>query len=344
MLFAGLLKPTDLYDFGIFSHLHYTRLFRKALNLYILVNRQSDIIFFSCSGSSQSISISTSLEERKQNVKMPASSPNHAALLAITQRSKSRKQQLEQARRKLDLESEELCLQRRRLELHEKEIATKREELNLTLVENAAYMTMVLDRDVQELVVLSRFNPTFKGIDQVQQVQQVYTGQEAIEPSEVAEHSDSSATEVLKKPIEAVVLKADPRAGRTSSTPSRKEVRTAAKASSSIGYARIFSGRNCCKGPFNDLRGRTPIEVSTAAVRTSSSSKVSRMEKNGMMKGYRKQHGSLQNKLKRGPGPSNAIGPSLYRLRARRKKAKRLKGQPKRGAKAEQPRKRGGPE
>jgi hypothetical protein len=112
-----------------------------------------------------------------QNIEMPASSPNHEALLAVTQRSKARKQELEQvkreielSKRQLDLEYEELSLQRRKLEVQEKEIATKREELDLTLTEKVAYMTMALDRDVQSRVALGSIDTSTNENDQVQQV------------------------------------------------------------------------------------------------------------------------------------------------------------------------------
>jgi hypothetical protein len=91
-----------------------------------------------------------------QNIEMPASSPNHEALLAVTQRSKARKQELEQVKREIELSKRQLDLEY--------------EELNLQRTEKVAYMTMALDRDVQSRVALGSIDTSTNENDQVQQV------------------------------------------------------------------------------------------------------------------------------------------------------------------------------
>lgn len=249
---------------------------------------------------------------------MPASSPTHEALLAITQRSKERKRQLQQTKHeielskcRLDLEYEKLSLQRRRLDIQEKEIAIKREELNLALIEKTAYMIMALDRDVQSRVMLAATSHLGK---ERSRLQQGNLDQEARETSTVVAFSDNSAIDSSLKQTTAAVHQVDSRADGRFSTAARKKIKMDIRALPSIKSSPISPGRNRCRDPFNGLRRPMSIYRSILAVCRWRTSKISRTTEKKGTKPFWKQYRSLWKKLKYASDRSNATEGRYYRL------------------------------
>jgi hypothetical protein len=149
--------------------------------------------------------------------------------------------EIELSELRLDLEYEELSLQRRRLGVQEMEIAIKREKLSLSSIEETAYMTIALDRDVQSRVKLGAINHSATARDQIRQVNK---DQEARDVSKTATSSDKSTIEFSQKPTTAGVLKSGLRVNCVGSSATKKKPKMDIGVLLGIKYSPISPGCN----------------------------------------------------------------------------------------------------